>query len=286
MLYLSCYVLSAVCFSQLFRYGQHRRPSVIPAAAVNYVVAMLLAAGWFVLVGGWRGPSLWFPVVMGLPAGTLYWVHLLIMFASFEIVGVGITTALVFTAYIVPILFAWAFWDNPVTGLQWLAVALLPVAAWLIRPAQPGPRRLTLKADLVLILVFSMAGVIATIHKSIDQFADASVKPAYNFSLFTCAAVGSVAYAKARGLRIGRVDLAVGAGAGTCNMLNLLLFLLALNALGTARFFPLSAVLVIGLNLLVSRFLWNERISRRQVSGLIVAAAIAGLINLNGGAGT
>jgi len=204
---------------------------------------------------------------------------------AYEVAGVGVTVALVATSSLVPVLFAWAVWHEPIGGAQWCATFLLPAAMFLMRP---GPNHvskaphLTVYGDLVLVLVFALGAVVVTIHKGIDVLTRGDDQPLYNVSLFAAAAASSLGYMFIRRLPGSRTDLIVGTAIGSCNTFNLILLLLSLSILPTAIFYPVAVSLVISLNVLLSRLCWNERLRRRQFVGISLAIVIVCLTNLQG----
>lgn len=285
MTYLAAFILTNVTFLQLLRFGQQRGASLSIIVAVNYTVAFGMTAAWGLPgldIGADHTTTL---VAMGLITGLLYFLHLLVTLRSFRLVGVGITTTLCMTANLTPAFVAWAVWGEAISTLQWGALAILPAAVFLMRPVSlpvAGRTFASLQVDLVLLLAFSMAGVISTMHKAADVYGRDSEQPVYAVSLFAVAAMSSVAYAAYRCRRARRFDVGLGVVIGTINTANLFLLLLALSQLATAIVFPVSSCVLIILNLVASRILWGEALRHRQLIGVGLAIVVVCLCNLNG----
>ena len=284
MTYLAIYVLTTSTFAQLLRFGQRRGATLATIVAVNYVVAFCVTSAWSTArYSAVTGNTLTL-VALGLTNGVLYFVHLLVVLAAFRLVGVGIAIAVYTTANVTPVFVAWALWGDVVSTPQWVAVALLPFAVFLMRPATPPTADrpfATLKADLVLFLGFAMAGVITTIHKAAEVYGTGGDRPAYNVSLFAAAAVSSVAYAVWRRRRATRFEMRLGAVVGAINSANLILLLLSLTYLDTAVVFPVSTCLVIIVNMVGGRILWGEVVRRHQMIGVVLALAVVCLTNID-----
>jgi len=180
MHYVLLYVLFMVTFTQLLRYSQRRGATVLPVCAVNYVVAAILSTG-ALAVFGWRGLLVdqWPAAALGAVNGVLYVVTLVVLLASYRLVGVGITSAVMAMGTLIPVLVSWSIWSEPMTPFRWGAVALLPLAMILLRPAGADGHKLTFKADAVMCLAFVMAGTIGTIHKASDECAPAGSRGVY-----------------------------------------------------------------------------------------------------------
>ncbi|MAE61344.1 MAG: hypothetical protein CMJ49_08325 [Planctomycetaceae bacterium] len=278
-----------VGFMQAFRYAQHRSGSVMFVAAVNYTVAALISV--IVMLTGSDDPTqaLTTPVItLGLANGISYFLHLLIILASFRLAGVGVTSAILSTAVIIPVLTAHLLWDDKANAWQWAALGLLPIGMLLMRPRSANGIHLTWRADVLLVLLFIGGGVIQTIHKAIDvQSADAgashaAVRHVYIAVLFVTTALCTIAYAVATRVKADVAGTALGAIIGAINATLTALILLALSVMSAAVYFPVSTAVVVALNVIISWLFWHERITRRQAVGLIVAVIIVVLANFGG----
>jgi len=279
--YLILYIIFMQLFSQTLRYSQRRGAGVLAVSAVNYVVAAAVSA--VVLAGWWWSAGLSVqrvPLALGAVTGTLYFVNLLIMLAAYRLVGVGITAAFSALGVVVPVIVSWYAWREQMTALRWAAVALLPVAVVLMRPSQNGRHRITFKADLILVSAFLVPGVVGTLHKALNVYAPGAGRNLYQAALFAAAALSSVAYARWRRARYDRPVIVLGSVLGVSNVLATLFVLLSLSVMQAVVFYPMSASLVIASSVVVSWLLWRERVTRRQVVGLLFAVCIVILARL------
>ena len=286
MQYCLLYVFFVLTFTQLLRYALIRGSGVFVVSAVNYVAAAVLAAA--LLAGLWgQVPSSgrWLGAGMGATTGVLYFLNLLVMLVAYRQVGVGITAALAGMGIVIPVLVSWYAWGEPMTAARWAAVAMLLPAVVLMRPHAKARRPLSLKGDVVLLLVFLIPGTVGTIHKSVSVYIPQTAHPVYQSvlyqsALFGAAAVVSVGYVWARRLEYDRNSVALGSILGTANVLATFFVLLALGSMRAVVLYPTSSSLMIGGSVVVSWILWGERVTVRQVAGLCLAVGVVVLCNV------
>jgi len=280
MTYLILCVLSIVIFTQSLRLGQKREANVIVVAAVNYVAAALFSLIGFLCEGIDSFDHVPWLAAAAIVNGVLYFIHILIVMAGYRVVGVGITSALVGSGVIVPVLISWFAWSEIMTPYRWIAVGLVPLVMTLVRPHAKRSAHYTLKADVILFLCFFVAGVVFTIHKSVNVYFPPSSQGLYQFMLFTAAAISSSAYVIAGGYSASGEDFLLGVGAGLSNSLATLFLLLSLTVIPAVVFYPTNQCLVIAVNVVLSRILWGEWMVKRQIVGLALAVAIIILANV------
>ena len=280
MLYALIFVCSGVIFAQLLRFAQQRRANLPAVIAINYSVAVLGCAVFRLPAALSSGNLDCRLIVAGVATGLLYILHMMVLLRCYRAVGVGITSAVVGVAVIVPILAARAIWAEQITPLQWIAVVLMPAAILLMRPRPRHRVELHWKEDLLLLANFVLAGTIFTIHKSMTVIAPSQSFGLYQTSLFATAAGLAVGYLIFRRLRPLRFEIIVGSMVAVSNVICLTTMLLALKALSAAIAFPTTHCSVIAFNLIVARLLWQERLQGRQLIGVALALGIILLVNL------
>ena len=281
MLYCILYVASVIVMTQLLRYIQRSGRGVFAAIAINYLAAAAFSAVALAIL--WRQielPGHWPAAALGAVCGVLYFLHLLIVLAGYRLAGVGVTWAFAALGIVIPVFISWCAWGEAMSAAKWAAVATLPVAVVLLRPTNGPHRKLTLKGDLILVLAFVMAGAIGTLHKAMEVHVGKAAIPAYQFVLFAAAAAASAGYVHLERRRYDRPTVALGSAMGLSNALATLFILLGLAAMPATVFYPISGALVIALSVIVSYLLWRERVSIRQVFGVLVAVGVVVLATL------
>ena len=183
MIYLCCYIASSIAFHQLFRFGQQKKTDVLSTAAVNYSVAAVLTLAWYLIAG--HGEIDRRLIVYGLCNGIVYYVSLPVLLRAFQLAGVGVTVAVLFTSNLPSVIIAFLLWDEPVTNMQWIALVLVPVAIFLVRPRDGGAGggiKGGVKADVLLVLIFIMGSVMMTTHKAASRIVENDSELLYNAS--------------------------------------------------------------------------------------------------------
>ena len=281
MIYVAINILSIMTLTQLVRFGQLRGMRILIAIMINYMVAAVLSGAAF-FGSGASGPIPVFKGALpfGVLNGALFFTHFLLLLASYQLAGLGITTALVGSGAIIPVVVSWLVWGEAMPWTRWMAVGLVPVTMFLLRPRRDGSRPMTLKGDAVLVLAVLMGGTILTVHKAavVAQIGDQA--SLYRFALFSTAAVCSTLYVIFHRLRIGRRESGLGCVVGLVNGAGLWATVNGLNVLPAVVYYPIVNCMVIVLNIVLSGILWKERITRRQVAGIATAMVVVILANM------
>ena len=276
MLYFLLYLVFGVAFTQTIRWAQLREVDIYFTVAVNYVTAAVASLVFLCVWGDVTAVTDIRLMTLGVLNGVLYCVGLYLLLECFRIVGTGIAAALANSASIVPVLVSHVIWteDEPMTRERWIAVALLPLAAALMRPPQSEHVAMTMKGDIVLLLAFVCVGLSMTLHKVATVSTGPGGLAAYQAYLFlTAALTGAVVVAIQRKWS-NSSDWTWGVIVGLVNALTTRLTVASITALSAVIFFTTGGPLVVVLTVISGVVLWRERISRRQAIGIIAAMAI------------
>lgn len=276
MIYLVLHVVTLLLFLQSLRVGQWRKSNIPAMAAVNYVVAAGLSwAVVFMKSGSDIGQVHWGTVLGGIANGLIYALNFVVIIRSYKAVGVGITvTATGMGSAVLPVLLAWLIWAEPIAGSQWLALGLFLPAVVLMRPGQTIHPNWSLRSDLLLAAVLGLTGAANTIHKAVGMASAEGSREVYQACLFTSAAVVSVGLMLLLRGRPRREDYILGVLAGLFNAAATFFIVLAVSVLKAAVVYPTVSSSSIGLNLLVSRLVWSERLRWRQILGVALAVGV------------
>ena len=286
MIYLIIHVFALVAFGQGLRLGQKRTGNIIGVSAVNYVVASLIAVPFLGFMLSTRGTdaSTVRLGMIGISNGCMYFLCLLVMLKSYEIAGVGITSAIIACGCVVPVIVARVIgWETELLVTQWLAVALLPVAVFLMRPLSKERKQLNFKADMLLLAAFCVPAISSTIHAAAARWGGGELpgQATYTAGIFAAALISTGAFALWRRERITRPQVALGTGIGLVNILATVMLVAAVRLVGAAVFFPTASCAVIILHLFLSWRLWKETLTKRQFGGVLAAIAVIILANIS-----
>ncbi len=281
MQFFIIYVICNLVFVQWMRFSQVRGADTYTVVAINFLAAAVVST---VAVFFTSTPSsVLDPVAicLGIINGLLYCTHLLSTLAAFRLVGTGITMALTHIACIFPVVFAHLAWPDKesMSFYRWIAVGLVPLAVFCLRPTRIRNKTLTWKTELLLLFVFLGVGVIFVVHKIAAATTTPEVALVYQMYIFGVAGVSTTIIVAMNRPFPNRLDLRFGISAGLLNALMCRSIVLALALLGAVFFYLCGPPLLIVLNVLCGRILWGEELSKRQLAGIFLAIAIILLTN-------
>jgi len=282
MLYLLIYLGCTLIFLQGLRYAQHRNARMMPVIAVNYATAAVASVAYCLYDGAGTVSFDTNVIMIGIANGLLFLLSLFVLLASYRMAGVSITVAILNSSLIFPVVFAHLIWpdEEQMTIWRWIAIVLVPVTMFLIRPIQERRLQMTLKVNLTLLLLFVMAGMISVIHKIETKWLDTASQPDYQMYLFSTAALGAAIYTVVRREWPACQEISVGLVVGLGNALSVVMILGAITSIGAVMSLTLASPLTIILNLMISWWLWRERLTTCQSVGVVMAIAIVILTNM------
>ena len=276
MHYFVFYIVCNLAFIQCMRFAQIRGAAVPAVAAVNFVVAALVSIG---LVFSTLAPSsVWHPLALslGIVNGLLYASHLLATLAAFRFIGIGVTMALTHTACVFPVIVAHLVWpeEESMSMCRWIAIGLVPLAVYCLRPLELGREKLTWKIELLLLFLFFGVGVIFTVHKIAAAVVAPEMTRVYQMSVFSVAAIVMCTVVAIRRPCLQGLEIRFGVCAGLLNALMCRATVISLSLLGAVFFYLCGpAILIVG-NVVFGKMLWRETMSIRQYVGVALAIAI------------
>ena len=277
-LILAAAFLQAILFL-LFRVFDQRRIPLMPAIAVNYVVAtvcgMLYAPPWR---AGELGP-LWWP---SLGVGILFVGVFFLTGITAQRAGVAASTVASKMSLLLTVLFAVVIYHESPGTLGWIgllfAIISVVLGAWTARP-RDGKAEWTLP----FILFFGTACIDISIN-AVQRFLLTSDTEAVfpTLALGAAGLLGMIAVLWKQGTAVLK-DPSVWIGGGLLGVFNYgtLLFVvraLAQSGLPASSVFPLISIGVILFGTLGSVILFKERVSRPQILG--IACAVIALMLL------
>jgi drug/metabolite transporter (DMT)-like permease len=215
----------------------------------------------------------------GLINGAIYFGHFLIITSSFRYVGLGISTAVMSTGATLPVFTSW-IGGEAVSYYQFIGMALLPLAVFLIRPKSKQHKKLSWKADIFLFLTFLGAGLIGVLHSEAGKEAKGDEIALYYIALFFSAACFACLYLLVSRKKPSRFELASGTAIGILNVFMLVFLMLALEKVSPVIIFPVGSCAIIFLNLIMAYILWKEKLVKRQLLGCFLVFLVIGLMVL------
>lgn len=193
---------------------------------------------------------------------------------------------------VVPSVVGMIFWDAPVRPIQWLFVAVLLVASYILCDTSKGMYNFNIKTVGMLVIRFVVNGLgsVATgvYAKSGEGNENLFLCASYFFSAaiaLMVAVILSASKKRANGeikndFKIDKKYMLLGMGSMVATYLINLFTTIAQGVLDPVIFFPLSAVGSITTAALVGAIFFKERFTVKSVIGIVLACASVALINI------
>lgn len=303
MLHLLAAIACSTAIALILKHGEERNHQRFVILAGNYLTAssvslfLVLRRGLFRYIpmgsfhrllsqlrmehtaDGFLDPgstALW-ALIIGVPTGVLYFLGFYYYQRSVKESGVGMAGSYAKMGILVPMILSVLFWREYPSGLQWagMALALAAIAASNLRFSGGGnPFR---EARPVLLLLFLSCGISEFTNKLYQRYGMLQMKDLFLFFLFFTALIVSIF--KVRG-RPKRSEIITGLAVGVPNFFASFFLINALSALPAAVVFPVYSSGSIALICLGGRFIFQERLSRREITAVALTMAALLLINL------
>ena len=277
MLFLTLAILSSAMVSIVMRVSSHRISGNLTMLAVNYLICLVLGAGYAKF-------SLWQPqtdgffltVVLGILAGILYLAGFVMLQRSVRKNGVVLSSVFMKLGLLVPIVASVLFFHESPTVSQIAGFCIAVFAIVLINLKKDSAGKGFGFGLIVMLLLSGGADVMA---KVFDVFGPASLSALYLFYTFFTAFLLCVALVVHKKERPGFRELLYGTLVGVPNFFSAKFLLGALTKLPAVVVYPSFSVATMLIVTLTGVLVFREKLSKVQWTAL--AAIIAALILLN-----
>lgn len=281
MLYLLLAVVAASSYSLLFKLFACKDVDSLQAIAFNYLTATLLGIG--LSLGNFSdglvlGAKEW---VMSAVMGVMFMAAFVLMARSTARVGVSVTTVAARVALVIPVVCSYLFLPN-VAEPRWGAIVVILVALVLViwqGGGAAGPQSRT-KSDVGSFMLPVGVFILFGLNNFFVNWAQSglptqSAASQLSAAIFFSAAIASTLYyLYATPKRQFSMKAIVGGLLlGISNFFTTYCMILALRVLSGAVFFPIYHIGVVALVTTLGVFIFGERLSKRQMLGLVVAVA-------------
>lgn len=285
MLYLLLAIGCGAAYSIIFKLFACRDIDSLQAIAFNYLTAFLLGValsggGGLATVGDVMGAKEW---TLAVVMGVMFMTAFVLMARSTARVGVAISTAAARVSLVLPVLLSYLLLDGQEP--RWVAMSVIVAAlAMMFWPERKGTVTESVSSErrggnlwsiLCPVGVFLLFGANNFCLKwaqsgMAGERAAAMFSAAVFFSAFVVSAV--YYFAVSKGCRFSWRSLVGGIALGASNFFVTYCMMLALAEVAAELFFPIYNVGIVAIVTLAGVVAFGERLSRRQVAGLVVAA--------------
>lgn len=304
MPYLLTAIMCSTAIALILKHGEEKKYNRFVILAMNYTMATAaslfftvrkglfhtfsnlsfssladqLAAGHTGTDGFLTEPNtaLW-AVVIGIPTGVLYFLGFFYYQRAVKESGVGLAGSYAKMGILVPMILSMALWREYPGGLQWagMILALTAIGMVNLNPARGVSLFTGLKP--ALLLLFLTCGISEFTCKLYQRFGLLEMKDLFLFFLFATAL--AVSLGKIR-VKPKRAEIFTGLAVGIPNFFASFFLINSLSALPASVVFPTYSAGSIALICIGGRFIFGERLKRKELIAIILTMAALLLINL------
>ena len=279
--YLIALTAVSSCLYLLLRVSDEKGARKFNVLFINYLLSLTMAAvslrGTSFPTGEANGPALG----IGAVNGALYLISLVLMQTSIRRNGMIATSTFSRLGVLIPILLSLFLFKERPSAVQLVGVGIAVAAIFIMQWKPHGAEGVDRRYLYLLFLQLVVSGFSNAMSKIYSAFGAAQYKNWFVFYSFLLAAIlcGVCRVVKKEG-RISGKEALFGLGIGTVNYLSAQLTLQALYSLPSYIVYPVTNAGALVLVSLASVLLWKDKVSRRQVVGIVLICCAVALMNI------
>jgi len=278
MVYLVLAIASSAMVSLCMRLSERYVKNNTSMLAMNYVMCTLMA-GVFALESGLlpAGEGSAFTWILGIFSGVLYLGSFLLLQWNIRVNGVTLPATFMKLGVLVPTVMSMMVFAERPSLLQALGILGAIAAIVLIRFEKGGAKA---KSAAGLLALLIGGGSTDATSKIFEEMGQAAQKNQFLLLTFAAALVLCMLLSRRRGEGLCAADAAFGLLIGVPNYLSSRFLLLSLGSVPAVAAYPTYSVGTIIVITLLSRLLFKEQLSRKQMAALAVILVSLALLNL------
>ena len=280
------HVILSNMFSQCYKVAERKPDCRTPSVQLfMFLAAVVLAAPLALATEGFVTD--WRVIALGAGAGLLMLATMRWFFLAMERGGLAIGWTFVSLAIVIPVVASIWIWNEIPNRYQVVGMLLVIPCVLLF-----GDLRLSVRGDrrrwlLLVVGACLTTGILFVANKAVARL---PVMPGHagahvvNYLVWTflTGGVGLSVLGEWRHVRLRSAETGVGIIMGVLNVVGVWAFIKALEVMPGVVFFPVKAVCGVILTSALAVLIWKERLSARQVAGIVVGALSVLLVNLRG----
>lgn len=276
MLYLILAILSSMLVSVVMRLSQQKCQSRLAVLAMNYVMCSLMALLFMNQPLIPQGEGSGFALGLGLVNGALYLGSFMLLQYNIRINGVVLPSTFMKLGIVVPTLMSIFAFGESLTLLQGVGLVAAVAAIWLI-----GSEKGQGKAKSIgwLLILLAAGGVTDGTSKIYEELGAAALKDHFLMTTFFVALLLCALLCVVKKETITRREIVYGLALGIPNYFSARFLLLSLGEIPAVIAYPTYSVGTIVAVTLAGLILFREKISKRQMTALIIILAALILLN-------
>ena len=222
------------------------------------------------------GNSATWALIIGIPTGILYFLGFFYYQKSVRESGVGMAGSYAKMGILIPMILSMVFWKEFPGELQWAGIILALTAIGMVN-LRFGSDNIFSSIKPSLLLLFLTCGVSEFTNKLYQKFGILGMKDLFLFFLFATALLISLLKIRKRpNIR----EIFVGLCVGIPNFFASFFLINALSKMPASVVFPSYSAGSIALICVGGRIFYGEKLSRREMTAIIITMASLLLINL------
>ncbi len=303
LIYLALAIICSSSIAIIFKYTETRKMNRHAITTFNYLIAVIIS---FLIIlyrkisvlnfnpnrfmdqiydviffssGKFSaGSSIIWAVLVGVPAGILFFLAFIYYQKSVYHNGVGLAGAFSKLGIVIPTFFSILVWNEIPTPLQWVGIFLSLISIVLINVSIRDFDSGDIRFSLILLLFFG--GLAEFSNKIFQKYALIDFKIVFLLFVFFSAFLTSFIFLKYMGRSFERNEVILGSIVGVPNLFSAFFLILALDSMKASLVFPIfSATSIVVINL-AGFFLFKEEINGREKFSIILTIIALILINL------
>lgn len=241
-------------------------------------IACIIGAPLALLIYG-LSPLSMTSLLLGLGCGLCMGFVAIFGVLSYKTGSMSLTSMFGCFSMIIPILAGFLLWQEPVTGMKLLGIALMFVSIYLI--ISPGSDGAVTKVWIKNVLIYALSTGLMTTLQQITAKANPAESSSFLFVTYTSATLFiclNLPYLQKRpALQVTKKFLCKenlnGLLVGILGAINTVCTMKILGLMDSTVFYPLKVGTCLILNALLAYFLFHEKHSKKQIAGFLIGTA-------------
>lgn len=278
MIFVIAAALSITCLSLTMRYATLKTETLWGAILANYMTGAILMAAIVIGNGAWT-VSL-FTLGLGVITGATYATGMYLNLTLMGKRGAAITSTMIQLSVLIPLAVSVFIYGETITTNQLVGITLAIISLPLL--ATKPMEKLEIDKELIPLLLVTIV-IVGFSQLSSKILVQSGLESQTNFfflSIFTSAAILVSPLAWKNRDKIRKGDGLYGLGVGIFNVSSNRFLLLALTTLPGAIVFPVSSAGSLLLVTLSAILLFNEKVSKVNLVGILMTLFAVVLINI------
>lgn len=280
MLYLALAVFSSALFAVILRFAEGR--TVRPVLFLfNYLACTVCG---LIYLGdpskALQGNGTGYAVLLGLIAGLLFLGSLITYQTAIRRCGVILAATFARLGVIIPTITAILLFGDRLSVFQFIGIAVALAAIILMNFDPKSMRKNGKHVGAFLLLTLVLSGLSSQMGNLFDKTGVPGKRDLYLTVLFAAASLYSLILLLFQKKKPDKLSILLGIAAGVPNYFSSRFLMMSFSQIPAAAAYPVYSVCAVASIAAAGILLFHEKLSRREISALVLIAAALVLLNL------